>query len=88
MPGCLFGNAVQVDEVVLNNTLMSLEKTDGVKTPVDRPGSKFVAELLELDQTDINGGYMRLKSRRLIIDGEIEKENVEVFLQFFDQVVF
>ena len=53
MPGCLFGNAVQVDEVVLNNTLMSLEKTDGVKTPVDQLGYKLYAEWLELAQPKV-----------------------------------
>ena len=59
---CLSGNVFQIPEIILNPVIVFsvVEKTDGVKAPVNRPGPESLTELFKLVQPNIQWRQMRL----------------------------
>lgn len=88
--GCLCRNALHIAEIILNPLIVGtgLKKANGVKPPVNHPGSELLAELFELVQAGIQWGHMGLKLRRFRIDGEVKKKIVAGLLQFRAVIFF
>ena len=74
-------NRVEVVQVVVNTPLPGPIIAYWIKAPVNRTGSKMIAEILELFKALRQRRYMGLKYRIVGMDGKIEKQIVALFDQ-------